>query len=542
MTSDSPPRRRRLVAAALACALALISCWKVDADLKLSTHKLDFGTSLSEATFTVTNDSHDNALTTGVTSLDYQLKSDHAWLTVQPASGHLDGEQTTMHTVTIDRSALLAGENLATIRATSNGGSDDIAVHVTRSVDGSCTDPPTAPGGPTPENGATGVSVDGDLSWTGGESQCDGLSATYDVYFGTATPPPFHHNSGDKKTFNPGRMAANTLIYWRIVAKDGNGSTSGPTWSFRTEAGSTTCTDPLTALALSAPADGATGVSQDVDLSWQGGDSQCVGHTSMYQVYFGTSSTPAFVDSVAGKTYDPGHLDASTTYYWKIVASDGISTRTSATRHFTTAAPPCTNGPADFTSLTPSADATNVSVNQDLSWSGGDSQCNGLTATYDVYFGTSSPARFDHNNGSDKSWNPGTLAGRQTYYWRVVAKDANGSRSSAERKFTTACDDNGASLDAPCTPSPSNGQQKADPKTALSWECGTTDCDDPLTFTIYLGKSATLDDGDIVGTTSARSYKPGPGMLKGKTTYYWKVVAHAGITDRPSPVWSFKTR
>ena len=286
MTSDSPSRRRRLVAAALACALILISCWKVDADLKLSTHQLDFGTRLSEATFTVANDSKDNALTTGVTSLDYQLKSNRAWATVQPSSGHLDGEQTTTHTVTIDRAALPAGESLATISATSNGGSDNITVHVTRSVDGSCIDPPTAPGGPTPENGATGVSVDGDLSWADGESQCDGLSATYDVYFGTTTPPPFHHNSGDKKTFNPGRMAANTLIYWRVVAKDGNGATSGPTWSFRTEEGNTTCTDPLTALSLSSPADGATGLSRDVDLAWQGGDSQCAGHSSTYQVYF----------------------------------------------------------------------------------------------------------------------------------------------------------------------------------------------------------------------------------------------------------------
>src|SRR6187399_135338 len=114
--------RRSSTAAVLVCALALISCWKVDADLMLSTTKLEFGDSRDTATFTVTNDSKDNALTSGVTQLDYQLKSNRAWATVQPVSGQLDGEQDEQHTVTIDRSALPDGESYATITVTSNGG------------------------------------------------------------------------------------------------------------------------------------------------------------------------------------------------------------------------------------------------------------------------------------------------------------------------------------------------------------------------------------------------------------------------------------
>jgi hypothetical protein len=434
--------RRRLTAVALVCALALLSCWKVDADLKLSTNTLDFGASQNEKTFTVTNDSKDNALTSGVTLLDYQLKGNRPWVTVSPAAGRCGGDESATHTVTVDRSALPDGDSFATITATSNGGNADITVHVVKGAGGGdCTDVPTAPADPSPADDATDVSVDGDLAWQGGNSQCDGLSATYDVYFGTTTPPPFHHNSGDKKTFNPGRMAANTLIYWRIVARDANGSTSGPTWSFRTESASTGCTE----------------------------------------------------------------------------------------------------GPSEFNSLAPASDATGVSVNQDLSWSGANSQCSGLTATYDVYFGTASPAPFDHNNGTEKSWDPGTLEGRQTYYWRIVAKDDNGTRSSGERKFTTVCvDDNGASLTAPCHPSPSNGKEKVNTTVSASWECGTTDCTEDVTFTVYLGRSTDLGDSEVVGTTTAHTLKfP---TLRGGTNYYWKVVAHAGITSRSSPVWSFKTK
>lgn len=533
--------RRALVAAALVCGLSLLSCWKVNPDLKLSTNELDFGANRSEESFRVTNDSKDNALTSGVTPLDYDLKADRSWVTVSPASGHCDGEEAITHTVTIDRSGLADGENLATITATSNGGSDHITVRVMNGGGSVCTDPPGAPSDPLPADDATDVGVDVDLSWDGGESQCEGRTAAYDVYFGTVNPPPFHHNSGTKKTFNPGTLSGDTQYYWRIVAKDGNGSTSGGTWSFHTETVETSCTNPLTALALASPADNATGVSLDENLSWTGGESQCEGRTSTYDVYFGTDSSPQLAENVSGQSYNPGTLEPGTTYYWKVVASDGVSTRTSSTRQFTTAALACTDGPSALTSLSPAADATDVPLDPVLSWSGGDSQCAGLSATYDVYFGTSSPPPFHHNNGSDKSWDPGTLDGSQTYYWKIVAKDANGTQASAERKFTTACDDtDGTSLTAPCTPEPPNGKQKVNPKTSLTWGCGAVDCNLDVKFTVYLGRSSDLGEDDIVTTTSSHSIKPSE--LKGNTTYYWKVVAEAGTTTRSSPLWSFKTR
>jgi len=541
--STASPRgvRRRVLIAGILGALAIVSCWKVDADLKLSTHTLDFGTSHDEATFTVTNDSQDNALTTGVTLLDYTLKADRPWVTISPASGRCGGQQSETHTVKVDRSGLPQGQSLATITASSNGGSDHINIRVVMgSGGGGCSDPPTPPSDPSPADSATGVGLDDDLSWQGGESQCEGSTATYDVYFGTSNPPPFHHNSGEKKTFNPGRMAANTTFYWRIVATDQNHSTGGRTWRFHTEAGA--CTEPLTALALASPADGATGVAQDANLSWTGGESQCDGHTSTYDVYFGTSSSPPLRESgVSGKSYDPGPLDAGTTYYWQIHAGDGISERTSSTRSFTTAAAPCTTGPSELRSFSPANGNGSVGVDDDLAWSGGDSQCPGQTATYDVYFGTASPPPYDHNNGTSKRWDPGTLQDRQTYYWKIVAKDDKGTRSSAVLTFTTVChDDNGASLTTPCTPSPPDGKENFNPKGSISWGCGVTTCDEHVTYTFYLGTSSDLGADDIVTTTTSRTVKPP--SLRGGTTYYWKVVAHAGSTDRPGPVWRFKTK
>jgi len=73
--------------------------------------------------------------------------------------------------------------------------------------------------------------------------------------------------------------------------------------------------------SLIDPADKAIGVSATPTLSWVCSDPD--GDTLVYDVYFGTSSTPPLVKKdLAVTSYDPGILNNSTTYYWKIVAKD----------------------------------------------------------------------------------------------------------------------------------------------------------------------------------------------------------------------------
>lgn len=55
-------------------------------------------------------------------------------------------------------------------------------------------------------------------------------------------------------------------------------------------------------------------------------------------MYFGTSSSPAFVTNTTGTTYTPGALTDSTTYSWKVVAKNNSGNTSSALWTFTTGA------------------------------------------------------------------------------------------------------------------------------------------------------------------------------------------------------------
>jgi len=93
---------------------------------------------------------------------------------------------------------------------------------------------PDAPSGPTPSDGATNVDIDTDLSWTCSDD--DGDDLTYDIYFGTSSPPPIEENDQSETEYEPGTMDFDTTYYWKIVARDEFGEeTGGPVWSFTTE-------------------------------------------------------------------------------------------------------------------------------------------------------------------------------------------------------------------------------------------------------------------------------------------------------------------
>jgi hypothetical protein len=56
----------------------------------------------------------------------------------------------------------------------------------------------------------------------------------YDVYFGESPDPPLFDSNIVEKALNLERLKKDTTYYWRVVARDDNGSTSSPVWTFTT--------------------------------------------------------------------------------------------------------------------------------------------------------------------------------------------------------------------------------------------------------------------------------------------------------------------
>ncbi len=86
--------------------------------------------------------------------------------------------------------------------------------------------------------------------------------------------------------------------------------------------------------ALTAPANGATGVALPVTLTWN----VAAGATA-YDVYFGTAASPPIAtSSITALTYAPSGVANGTTYYWKVVAKNGALSTPSAIFSFSTVA------------------------------------------------------------------------------------------------------------------------------------------------------------------------------------------------------------
>ena len=90
--------------------------------------------------------------------------------------------------------------------------------------------PPGTPSSPAPNSGTTGISVNPTLTWSASGA------TSYDVYFGTASNPPLVSSNQSLASYTPATLSLSTQYFWKIVAKNSAGNTTGPIWNFTTAA------------------------------------------------------------------------------------------------------------------------------------------------------------------------------------------------------------------------------------------------------------------------------------------------------------------
>lgn len=278
--------------------------------------------------------------------------------------------------------------------------------------------PPSRPANPSPADSATGQAITGTLTW-----QCsdpEGKALTFDLYFGTTSPPDSLAMGLTQKSYAIGALEYSTTYFWQVIARDNEGlRTSGKIWTF-----STVANGAPVAPHTPTPAHLAADQSVNVTLSWTSSDPELDPLT--YDVYLGTSSGPAIVVSDHNQSqYTPSPLSYSTTYYWRVVAKDGINQTSGPEWRFTTVA---NQAPTVPSNPNPADGEGDRPLSNTLTWQCTDPESDPLL--FDVYFGEAGNPPLVATNHSTKSYVLGQLEYGPTYYWKIVAKDNHGNQTN----------------------------------------------------------------------------------------------------------------
>jgi hypothetical protein len=163
--------------------------------------------------------------------------------------------------------------------------------------------PPKTAYFPDPADEAEGVSVDPQLSWTGGYG-----SKLHTVYFSETSDEVDNATGGSAQgstTYTPGTLKMAKTYYWRVDEFDIVETHKGDVWSFTTEGG----------VSNPDPAKGTVDISQTPVLTWTPG----LGAT--YDIYFGADAgtlEKKASGNLGSESYEPGQLEWNTTYYWRV--------------------------------------------------------------------------------------------------------------------------------------------------------------------------------------------------------------------------------
>ncbi len=150
------------------------------------------------------------------------------------------------------------------------------------------------------------------LTWTAGFG-----AIMHTVYFGDDYDEVNDADGGvltGTPSYSPDPLEREKVYYWRVDERDAVGTYKGDVWSFTTPG----------AVGNPQPTYNTTNVPLNATLTWVPADS-----AASHRLYFGTdeeavrsaetgSSEDKGSIALGAESYDPGMLDAETTYYWRV--------------------------------------------------------------------------------------------------------------------------------------------------------------------------------------------------------------------------------
>jgi Malectin domain/Fibronectin type III domain len=276
--------------------------------------------------------------------------------------------------------------------------------------------------------------------------------------------------------------------------------------------------------------------SSSIDLTW-GASTAGSTCTVSYNVFRSTTSgfTPSssnmIASSLTAASFADSGLNASTTYYYIVEASDGDGTAAAsgqATGTTQSGSGSCSAAPSAPTGLGATASSSSVIG---LSWNAVTPPANCSISSYSVYRSTSSG--FTPGSGNliasgltGTTYSNTGLAASTTYYYVVEAVDADGSSgSSGQAQATTLA--NTSCTAVPSAPTGLTATASSSSAIGLSWTAVTPPANCSISSYSMYGSTTsgfTPGSGNLIasGLTSTSYSDTG---LSASTTYYFVVEA-----------------
>ncbi len=341
------------------------------------------------------------------------------------------------------------------------------------------------------------------------------------------------------------------VYYWKVTATVNDAGAANNSESTISATGSFTLT--ITAPALTAPANGLTGVSVEPTMTW-GNVSGAVsyklyvatastfGATNIYTVDQGTNLSKAFTEAITNFPLSNG-----TIYYWKVASVDNVGTEyASSTYHFTTFTDvnPTLTNPANASTVYTSSVLMGWTINQavgtlkfKLQYQE-TTQSDNSEPTAGEWAADGSGTDATSVTTTNLSYSINVNGGRK-YYWRVVVLNSSNEVEdySSVYAFTTS---GGATVN-PIPSWPTGGATVYTNTPTLYWYIN--EYASGVTYQVRYATASTVDgdgmltdasaaslptDANIATATSAM-YKTLPTLSPG-TTYYWEVRAYYAAT------------
>jgi hypothetical protein len=266
-----------------------------------------------------------------------------------------------------------------------------------------------------------------------------GLATTVYFQYGTTTSYGFTSaiqsktgNTYQNVSANIGGLTANTTYHFRIVATNSSGTRYGSDRIF------TTLSATGSPVVITNPASYIASFSGRLNGSVDP-------HGLTTSVYFQYGTTTSYglttaIQSKTGNTYQNvaatiGGLTASTTYHFRIVATNSSGTRYGSDRTFTTLS--ATGPPVAITNPATNVASSSATLN-------GSVDPHGLTTTVHFQYGTT--ISYGHTTANQTKTgnayqnvaaNISGLTASTTYHFRIVATNSSGTMYGGDRTFRT---------------------------------------------------------------------------------------------------------